>query len=76
MAKYEARRFHRHDPRSTIRNGVRSHAFVAPDDATAIEQAKALHAAFYDPAEDQISVWEIHADRDDRLVHLIGGHYA
>jgi hypothetical protein len=70
---YEARRFRRTDPNVSVREGVGAHKYDAADDAEAVWLAKELHLDFYDPATDQIEIWEIHFGEEDRLVAFVEG---
>jgi hypothetical protein len=73
IRSYEARRVRLRDPSSTVRDGVGSHKYNAADDADAVRVATTLHAGFYDPVVDQITVWELVPDHPDRLVVIIEG---
>jgi hypothetical protein len=73
---YEAERWRLRSPASTTRTGEGAHKFDATNDAEAIEAAKHLHAPFYDPAIDQIVIWEIRIGEDKRLVLTIEGPIA
>lgn len=74
IRSYEARRF-RLRANSTLRDGVGTHKYNAADDTDAVRVAKTLHAGFYDPAVDEITVWELLPDQTDRFVVIIGGQY-
>lgn len=68
---YEARLFRRNNPNSTIRDGVGTHSYDANDDGEAVARAKELHADFYQPETDLISVWQIRPGEPDRFVVIV-----
>jgi len=77
LRSYEARNFRLVNPgRDTVRKGVGSHRYNAADDVDAVQAVKTLFRGTFDPALDQITVYELREGEKDRLITFLEGDLA